>query len=400
MSILWHSVAPHVRSGYGTVTRNITTRIKKEGYPIVCSAYYGLMEGGIVKINDIPVIPSVYGDVLGQQTVPYLTQRFNFNLQILHSDFWVFDWFTKLPHPILYGPIDHINYPAGYKEILKHFEDVILLTDFARKEVERDGIRCKVFPHGVDTKIFKPMEKVVCRGRYNFRDDAFIIGIVAANADPEPRKGWDSAFNGLRIFLERNPDAKKNTFIFAYTKPFDPRGFDLGNLARMCGVYGKVYFPEHFAPLIGISDEEMAMLMNCFDVLLSSSRREGFGLPIIEAQACGIPVIGTNFSSIPELLGYGKHGWLIKQKSWAYTPINGKCVIPDEKDIAKKIEEAYFNDKLRRKYGRIAHKFAQKFDWDKLMREQWIPYLQSKERLFQGKENVIDIGKVDEILKI
>jgi len=400
MSILWHSVAPHIRSGYGTVTRNVTGRIKQAGYPIVCSAYYGLVEGGVLKINDVPVIPNVWGDDLGRQTVPYLTQRFNFSLQILHTDFWAFDWFTQLPHPILYGPLDHVSYPEYYKQILKGFEDVIMLTEFAKQEIEKDGIKCQVIPHGVDTKIFKPMDKSKCRKRFNFSDDAFIAGVVAANADPEPRKGWDSLFDGLRIFFERNPDARKNMFIFAFTKANDSRGFALGNLARMSGVYGNVFFPEHYAPLMGISDEEMAMLMNCFDVLCSCSRREGFGLPIIEAQACGIPVIGTNFSSIPELLNYGKHGWLVKKKAWAYTPLNGKCVIPDEKDIAKKLEEAYFDTKLRKKYGRIAYNFAQRYDWDKLMKEKWIPYLESKEVIFKGKETVLDLHKMDEILKI
>jgi len=80
---------------------------------------------------------------------------------------------------------------------------------------------------------------------------------------------------------------------------------------------------------------------------------------------------------MPELVK--GHGWLVKSKDWMYTPLLGKCAVPDEDDIAKKIEEAYFNKALREKYGKLGRKFTKGYDWDLLIRKYWIPYLESKE---------------------
>ena len=46
------------------------------------------------------------------------------------------------------------------------------------------------------------------------------------------------------------------------------------------------------------------------DILLMPSVREGFGLSIAEAMACGLPVVATNCSAIPELIDDGKGGFL------------------------------------------------------------------------------------------
>src|SRR5205823_2035716 len=52
-----------------------------------------------------------------------------------------------------------------------------------------------------------------------------------------------------------------------------------------------------------IEDEERALLYSAADVLLYPSLYEGFGLPILEAMACGCPVITSNISSMPEVAG-------------------------------------------------------------------------------------------------
>lgn len=54
-----------------------------------------------------------------------------------------------------------------------------------------------------------------------------------------------------------------------------------------------------------LSDEELVALLNCATVLALPSLIEGFGLPAVEAAACGCPVIATKASPLPELLGDG-----------------------------------------------------------------------------------------------
>jgi glycosyltransferase involved in cell wall biosynthesis len=52
-----------------------------------------------------------------------------------------------------------------------------------------------------------------------------------------------------------------------------------------------------------VSDEDLPMLYNCAGIFVYPSLYEGFGLPPLEAMACGIPVITSNTSSLPEVIG-------------------------------------------------------------------------------------------------
>jgi glycosyltransferase involved in cell wall biosynthesis len=52
-----------------------------------------------------------------------------------------------------------------------------------------------------------------------------------------------------------------------------------------------------------VSDEDLPMFYNCADIFVYPSLYEGFGLPPLEAMACGIPVITSNTSSLPEVIG-------------------------------------------------------------------------------------------------
>ena len=120
----------------------------------------------------------------------------------------------------------------------------------------------------------------------------------------------------------------------------------------------------------------MNLVYNAFDVQLYASFREGFGMPILEAASCGVPTIGNDFSSMPELIK--GRGWLAKPLTTEHpTPINADTSIPDSYAIAKCIEDSYFKDKERETYSKECRKFALQYDWDDLIRDQWVPLLDS-----------------------
>lgn len=86
-----------------------------------------------------------------------------------------------------------------------------------------------------------------------------------------------------------------------------------------------------------IKHEEMHNVYNDMDILLFPTVREGFGLAAAEAMACGLPVVATDCSSLPELIDSGKGGYL--------------CPLGDVNFFAEKINLLADNISLRREFG-------------------------------------------------
>lgn len=86
-----------------------------------------------------------------------------------------------------------------------------------------------------------------------------------------------------------------------------------------------------------IKHDDMPSLYQNMDILLFPTLREGFGLVVAEAMACGLPVVSTNCSSIPELIDDGKGGYL--------------CAINDHSNMAEKLNILASSPDLRNTMG-------------------------------------------------
>jgi len=105
-------------------------------------------------------------------------------------------------------------------------------------------------------------------------------------------------------------------------------------------------------------------------VYLGTARNEGFGIPLIEAQACGVPVISTAFTSMIELVG--ETGWLVKPITTDTTMLLSEQAIPNEWEIVEHLEEAYNSPKKVKDNGEKSRKFALDYDWEKVIQPLWV----------------------------
>lgn len=118
---------------------------------------------------------------------------------------------------------------------------------------------------------------------------------------------------------------------------------DLRALARSCGLGDDdVLFPGR------VGDEDLLDLYNLCALFVFPSLREGFGLPVLEAMSCGVPTIGANTTSVPEVLG---------RADAMFDPA-------DVSSIAAKIQQALTDRAFREALKTHALSHAKNFSWD------------------------------------
>jgi len=102
---------------------------------------------------------------------------------------------------------------------------------------------------------------------------------------------------------------------------------------------------------------------------------EGFGIPALEAQACGTPVIVTDFSAQSELVAPDA-GFKVEGQLWWDELQKADFATPMIEQIVEKLRFAYeHRDKLEERLAGPCREFALGYDADTVMRDYWVPAL-------------------------
>ena len=370
--IMWHSNAPWVNTGYGVQTRLFVPRIKELGYETAVLGYFGLA-GGMLNLNGINVYPMLYqpyaNDVLSAHS-----NHFGANVLMTLTDTWIID-----PNAISPGlkwvpwyPIDHINMPELVKRNLSTAYRRIAMSRFGQKITMEAGLSSYYIPHGVDTNIYKPMDKKECRKALGWPEDAYIMGMVAMNKGNPSRKSFVEILTAFRDFRKVHTDA-----IFylhsALCENGENNGINLVELCRQLGLQpGKdILFPNQYFLQLGIPDVEMAKLYNALDVHILVSKGEGFGIPILEAQACGTPVIVGDWTAMSELCFSGR---LIDKSDaeWEYSGLAAYQMKPHVRAIELAMHAEYKHPSPHDK----AVRRAAEYDVKVVTEKYWKPILE------------------------
>lgn len=405
MKILWSSNAPHCNSGYGVQTKHMLAGLRQLGHEVALAPNYGLA-GGLIEADGFPIYP-IYRDNIGQDVLARHAKRFGADLVITLYDVWPYNvdfaaslkvpwapWFPQdsyPPAPLVAGRLRTADYPVA-------------MSRFGQQSMAECGIACDYIPHGVDVNVYKPLDKADCRKQFEIDDDKFVVLMVAANQAFPSRKSFPEALAAFAEFHKAHP----NSMLHLHTTPMPKgkmlEGIELWPLINALGIGDCTVFTDEYTMLLGVPDNEMAKIYNAADVLLNPSMGEGFGVPIIEAQACGLPVITTAFSSMPELTinGIATEGF---QQSW--TLLNTWQVTPSIAAIVGALEGIYSRtadqSAQQAKIGRSA--IAASYAWP-VVWERWGKFLAEiesgrvapTERLYHYNINGVELDVWDDRL--
>lgn len=383
LRILYASNAPWCASGYGVQSKSLLPRMKEldSVEDIAIFAWFGLQGGGTVA-NGFPVYPCGI-DPYGNDMYGAHAAHFHADLIITLIDAWVIKpqavkemapakWMPWLP-------IDHDPAPRMVLDSLKGADYPVTYAKFGQRALREAGIENYYIPHGIEPKVFRVLpEEAVADFRKTICEDVDWLGVmVAANKGWPSRKGFEESLQAFKAALPVLPKRSMLYIHADYTKVFG--GGDLLSLVKAYDLEDYVRFPNRYKMFIGdYSEAYLAMMYNAADVLLSPSKGEGFGIPIIEAQACGAPVVVTNFSSMPELVRWGI---AVEPQSLQWTYQDSFQAIPNVPEITEailKLDEERHSltpSQLMDKRQATSSAIHFEYSWDSLVETYWAPLL-------------------------
>lgn len=233
-------------------------------------------------------------------------------------------WWGHLPqlviHPRKFG-VEAVpwlvadGWVANYQAVLNSLPLILTTSGWVKETYERDGVfpdRMVVQPIGCDTESFRPIP----------RDHPKVRAVREALGVAEDEKvvltiGGDGASKGSQEMMAAlariDADYPKWRYIckvWKQDRTAKQNRLDMA-LADELGIRDKVSYVDGV-----LSREFMPYLYNACDVYAGPSRQEGFGMPHVEAQACGMPVLSVDAMGIKETVVHGETGFLARVAKW------------------------------------------------------------------------------------
>jgi glycosyltransferase involved in cell wall biosynthesis len=379
--VLLHSNHPGAQTGYGIQTGQLARRLRDNGHEVAISVYYG-HDFGLGQWEGIPLLPAygdAYGNVsitehairwfegdpLGGWIIPFMDVFGLIGCAEQLRDFNVAPW----------TPVDHNPVPDACRDFFAKSEALpIACSLWGQSMLKGVGLDPLYAPCSIDTGIFRPIPdaKNVC----GLEEDKFVVMMNGMNKGwAWDRKSFGEAFDAMGQFCRDHDDVLFYVHSEAYGQV--AQGIDLVKRAMRAGIgEHQLKFVDQYAYNAGfVPPEQLAAVYSAADVLLAPSRGEGFGIPVIEAQACGTPVIVTNFAAQPELVGAG---WSVPGQAVYEAAQQSYGVTPHIPGILKALEQAY-EERGSEINSQAAINRAREYDCDTVFQKHWQPILEHLE---------------------
>jgi glycosyltransferase involved in cell wall biosynthesis len=383
---LWKSAYPGMPTGYGQQSALILPRLKALGHEVAVSMTWGEV-GHTSYWNGIPVFGASGYTENGEDTVGGDYHQWNADLCITFMCTW------RLVNPPMWTNfrllhlmnVDCTPMSWGDYAVIADTGGMPAATSRRGWEIMRAGgktperpndLRVPLdplyLPHGIDLQCYSPgssKQRTEVRDAMNLKGK-FAVGMNFHNNDRFPdRKNIARQLRGFAMFHAKHPDS----FLLLNAIERLPDGFNLPVMLAYYGLtQGKDYelTPGYELASGQIPPSALADWYRALDVYLGAGN-EGFGLPGLEAQACGTPAILLRAGSGPELAG--DCNWLVGTDDWDYNEVHrADWLRPSARQVCEALEKASKDAAGKRDEVR---EHAAKWDINAIVRDHWEPAL-------------------------
>ncbi len=309
-------------------------------------------------------------------------------------------------HPLEHGvtPVPWLNadgWVANYHDMLNGLPLILVTSNWVKETYHRDGVYNKnIFPVpiGIDTDEIRPIPKNDPRVMEMRR----ILGV-------EPHEkliltvGGDTTSKGFQEVLKAlariNPEFKDWVYVGKSWEKFSPYYHHREEVK----IIRDSNLPRNRIKYVDgpISRETVSVLLSAADIYAAPSRIEGFGMIQVEAQACGVPVLGIDAMGVKDTVVHGETGFLAKvsetiglEEEWGYKDMGFSskhkvkfdvpktfAVRADVDDLAEHLLNLLTDDQLREKMSINGRRHVvENFDYRKVSLDM-MNLVQSKLRI-------------------
>lgn len=364
LKILILSDSPTFNTGYANTIKVVADSFLEAGCEVRQIAW-GLYEDSAYKYKLYPVPKNdFFGKTIFSKVIDEFLPNIVFSFGDIHNVSWIANYPNRWFKWVSYFPIDSEHLTVAQKHIIKNMDVPIVYSKSALNMVVGTGREdTKIIYHGIDTEKFVPLNKDEIKRKYGMKDQ-FIVGTVGRN---NARKNFPALMKAFSTFSQDKPDAR----LYLHTKPVDV-GHNLYEYIHKYELSNKIYFTQDLDSTNGLSDDELVELYNCFDVMVSTTAGEGFGLTTLEAQSCGVPVLITDYSACKEFV---PKDFRIKVAGHYYEPFwDVERAIVDQDDLVSKLNKIYYNKQIVPIIGEKVRAFSEGFDW-KHIQPLWVYFI-------------------------
>lgn len=291
-------------SGYSNIARELCTHLTRRGYDVqaIGLGYNGEEHPFPFRIAPCPnahhIVPLI--TELRRQGVDVEAVVVALDIPLQEAVLKSFGPTRDLPYigvfPLEAGPLCQ-----SWAMSLLQMDRRLVMSEFGTAECEAMGVNATHIPIGVDCDAWKPPtdeERLLFRKGLGIAEDSFVVLTVADNQE---RKNLSRSMD---IFAGAFKGTKAQYLMV--TRPNSPVGWKIQDYAVSLGIFAQMNVWDR-----GMSFKQLWSLFAASDCFLLTSKAEGLAMPVLEAMAMRLPVVGTKCAAIEEHLKDGR-GLLIE----------------------------------------------------------------------------------------